>query len=301
MLAVPQPPGTDPSTAIEHLDGKPVVRVTEDGNTMDAFLRCCYPVPNPALDISQLAAVYGAGDKYDVEAVKKHAVSELSHYVSQTDDSLRAYVLACHFGLRAEARRAARQTLEMRKEDIMRPRFPELDLIQASSYTRLLNYRQECLSELAELFTVDYHIREVSDGDGRPPLWERYNESGPDCHCPISRGFMYEGDPASDDDDDDIVNDYDEDRNHTKYWIKRWCARYMNQMADSLQHDKLDVPIRDALKDRNALARALAGASQCGSCGQKCTKEFLRLLEEIDKDAEKILAYNHHDVEFVCG
>ncbi|KAJ3543578.1 hypothetical protein NM688_g5839 [Phlebia brevispora] len=300
MLTVPQPPTTDPSTATEYLDGKPLIRVTEDSKTMDVFLRCCYPVPNPTLDISQLATVYGTGDKYNVEAVKQHAVSELSRFTPQPLYCLRAYVLACHFGLRDEAKRAARQTLERSREEILHPTFPELDLIPASSYTRLTAFRQQVLNDLAELFTSTYYLYNF-DEDGKPPLWGRYIEFDRDCDCPISKGFMYEGDPVSDDgDDDDSDDDMDDsDRKYMRYWMKRWCARYMGHMAGSLRHDELRGPVQAALKDHDALARALAAASQCRSCGRKSVKAFLRLLEEIDKEARQILCSAEFNAEAV--
>ncbi|KAJ3544091.1 hypothetical protein NM688_g5780 [Phlebia brevispora] len=293
MISVPQP-SIAGAEAAEYVDGKPLVRVTEDKKTMDAFLHCCYPVARPVIDISQLAAVYAAGDKYDVDAVKNHVLSELSRYTLQPRHSLGAYVLACHFGLPDEVKRAARQTLDVPKEDILFSSILELRLIPASSLTHLLRYRERCLYALSRLFTVPSHILEDHDGDGRIPLWERYCEAGPDCSCDVSYGEMDGGDPHSDDEDsgyDEDAFNINDDARFSKYWVKRWCARYMNTMAGSLREDRLKVPIRDALKDRDALAQALTAASQCASCGQKCVKEFLLLLKEIDDNVEDTISW----------
>ncbi|KAJ3544092.1 hypothetical protein NM688_g5781 [Phlebia brevispora] len=237
MFVLPHPPAAEASSA-DYVDGKPVVHVTEDSKTMDVFLRCCYPILRPSLDISHLAAIHRAADKYDAEAVEQHVVSELSRYIQQTEHSLRAYILACHFGLRDEAKRAARQTLEMRKEDLILASFPELELVPASSFTLLLSYRLSCHRELAELFTPRWHITHPKDGlhgeeVGRPPLWRRLGEElKPSCSCDVLVGHIDYGFPSTnyvhflDRDEDDI----DDDIFYTHYWVKKWCWDYMTNV-----------------------------------------------------------------------
>ncbi|KAJ3544088.1 hypothetical protein NM688_g5779 [Phlebia brevispora] len=236
MLGVPHPSAADASPS-DYVDGKPVVRVTEDSKIMDAFLRCCYPVPHSTLGIEQLVAVYTAGDKYAVEAVKRHVVNELSRYIPQTEHSLRAYLLACHFGLRDEMERAAKQTLEMRKDDLLHIWYPELDLIQASFFTRLLNFRQRCVDNFGGLFTPLHRLlRDIEDGKGRPPLWESYYyQTTPECSCAVSIGHMDGGEPLSDDEQDD-ENDDD-----GKYWVKKWYLQYMKEMEEAVHQDNMPI------------------------------------------------------------
>lgn len=117
MLTMPHPPLTVMLTP-EYVDEKPIIHVMENSKVMDVFLRCCYSVPNATLNISQLVPVHHAGDKYNVEAVKKHVESELSCYIPQPDHCFCAFVIAWHLQLKDEVRRAAIQMVHLSKDDI---------------------------------------------------------------------------------------------------------------------------------------------------------------------------------------
>ncbi|KAJ3544090.1 hypothetical protein NM688_g5782 [Phlebia brevispora] len=304
MLTVPHPPATSDTSNPEYVDGMPVVRVTEDSGTMDAFLRCCYPVPNPTLYIWDFAAIYRAADKYDVEAVKQHVARELSRYIPQTDYCLFAYVLACHFGLRDKARRAARQTLEIKREDLLEPYFPELELVPASTLVHLLNYRRLCRSRLADLFTPIWHIDSPENREGRPPLWELcYIESRPHCSCVVYVGAFDDSPPELDEDSNDRYRAIfgegggDEDM-FDSYWVKAWCMDYMTRTAEALRQD--NQHIHDILRDTTTLSLSVARACQCAACGPSGVIELTRLVREIEKQVEDVIAKVPFDVEAVC-
>ena len=82
MFSVPHPP-QDPSATnnelnSEYVDGKLVVRVTEDAAIVNVFMRCCYPVLRPVLDAAQLTTMLELSDKYDAVAVRGYARQEVA-------------------------------------------------------------------------------------------------------------------------------------------------------------------------------------------------------------------------------
>ncbi|TFY75662.1 hypothetical protein EWM64_g8349 [Hericium alpestre] len=60
----------------------PIINVSEDSDTLNVFLRCCYPVRLPRLtQLSEARVVLAAGLKYDVDAVKALAEAALMEFV----------------------------------------------------------------------------------------------------------------------------------------------------------------------------------------------------------------------------
>ncbi|KAI0352401.1 hypothetical protein OH77DRAFT_1409265, partial [Trametes cingulata] len=131
MLALPQPPGA-------HVE-RPVVDMSEDSQTLDIFLRVCYPEPAPEIpSLHLLREVLGAAMKYDAAAVMALAKDSmvLPHLVDE--NPLDIFVMACCFGLEAQAQEAA--VVAVASGAVVGKVCPGLDEIPAGVYQRLLQF-----------------------------------------------------------------------------------------------------------------------------------------------------------------
>lgn len=120
LFSVPHPPqdliAVSDETDSDRVDDKPVVRVLENAAVVDAFVRCCYPLPRPALAVAIVGALHAAGEKYNTDAVCTHARHEVARYALQNEHCYHAYLLARQFNMPEEIHTAARQTLHMPKQ-----------------------------------------------------------------------------------------------------------------------------------------------------------------------------------------
>lgn len=283
MLAVPQPA---PGPANEVIDGKAVVRLTETSIIVDAFLRCICPIPKKALCISQIAAVYSAGDKYMSEAVKSYAVAEVSRYVFQRENCFRAYVLACQFGLREEAKQAAKKCLEIPKEEIMDANFLELDNIPASSLSRLMRYRRACLLSVQRLCGPTHWVNRAV-GYELQSLWiirgQSKNHPQTRCQCLKQEDVIA-----------DYLVDYDEFGNcvsferDVPFQVNYWCLEYLNNMIADIGNDSM--PIRKALRATDGFTKAIDLATKCPFCRPRAAKDLVKLAHLIDAAVDKTIA-----------
>ncbi|CDO73315.1 hypothetical protein BN946_scf185008.g77 [Trametes cinnabarina] len=128
MFAIPQPPGTDPH--------RPLEDVTEDSDTLDVFLRICYPFADPTLEsLDRIRVVLPAATNYEAEAVIASMKRMLSQSDLLTSDPLRVFAIACLFQLEDQARAAAEKAAMDNR--IAEKTCPELDMISAGAYYRL--------------------------------------------------------------------------------------------------------------------------------------------------------------------
>ncbi|KAH9893461.1 hypothetical protein C8Q73DRAFT_697019 [Cubamyces lactineus] len=129
MLTLPQPSGTDAH--------QPAVEVVEDSETLDAFLRVCYPLPDPELtSLDVIRKVLGAATKYEAVAVSASMRRMLLHPKLLENNPLRIFAIACCFGLESEAQAAAEKAVINNR--VSGRICSELDEITAGAYHRLL-------------------------------------------------------------------------------------------------------------------------------------------------------------------
>ncbi|TBU44073.1 hypothetical protein BD309DRAFT_863038 [Dichomitus squalens] len=128
LLSIPEPLN----------EAREAIPVAEDSETMDAFLRICYPVINPKLtSVDHIRRVLAAGVKYDSPAVIDQMKVSLMAPQCLDVDPLGVYSVACVFHLEEEAKSAAEAAVIMGNtwsEDTL----PVLDDISAGAYFRLL-------------------------------------------------------------------------------------------------------------------------------------------------------------------
>ena len=134
---------------METEDTTPVVHMAEDSVVVNHLLSYCYPIQNPIIsDLAVLGAVLEAAIKYDMDEPVRMA--KISFCELAKGRPLHAFAISCHLQLEEEAANAAelwnatRMTWEnSQEEDFVRTLsgssfVPEMDLIPAGSYYRLL-------------------------------------------------------------------------------------------------------------------------------------------------------------------
>ncbi|OBZ74804.1 hypothetical protein A0H81_05201 [Grifola frondosa] len=106
MFNVPQP-ATLANEDTHPESGLPLLRFTEDHQTLDRLLRLCYPVATPILeDLGDVSAVLDAAKKYHVDGAIARIGEKLPAFVRK--EPLRVYAIACCVDLKAEAEFAAK-------------------------------------------------------------------------------------------------------------------------------------------------------------------------------------------------
>ncbi|EPS96051.1 hypothetical protein FOMPIDRAFT_157667 [Fomitopsis schrenkii] len=134
-LSIPQPNVSDPRD-IHSETGLPLIRVSEDAQTLDRLLRLCYPVADPKLSsLDDIKPVLAAAVKYQMEEatmLMKDKVKSLC-----MDSPLAVYVVACELDLEDLAHQAA---ATVRVRELASEYAPELDRITTAQYYRLLYY-----------------------------------------------------------------------------------------------------------------------------------------------------------------
>ncbi|KAF7968706.1 hypothetical protein HWV62_29666 [Athelia sp. TMB] len=131
----------------ETRDGLPVVPVSETANILQMLLAMCYPmgaVDQPVLDkLEEVDLLLDAAIKYGIERVEKKVRGALVAPPCLRGNEVRVFAIACRHKLEVEAKVAARASLE---QPIMEMESgPELKLLSADIFFRLLKYHQACV------------------------------------------------------------------------------------------------------------------------------------------------------------
>ncbi|KAI8982744.1 hypothetical protein BD414DRAFT_442764 [Trametes punicea] len=139
MLSIPQPPpGALNDDDIK--DGLPVIRLTEDSQTLDKLLRLCYPIDDPEFTtLDELRPVLEAAMKYMME----EAISLLRNRLVKLGQSqpLRAFAIACALDLTQEAESLVPLAYTAHCAFV-----DELKDISAGVYYRVSHYMAKCTS-----------------------------------------------------------------------------------------------------------------------------------------------------------
>ncbi|KZT21595.1 hypothetical protein NEOLEDRAFT_1139216 [Neolentinus lepideus HHB14362 ss-1] len=139
--------------------GQDQVSVSEDRQTMEALLRCCYTGVALILDNLDLRSLWSArlaARKYMMEEAESRILPRVNGYVQR--EPLRVYALACRDGFESEAREAALSSL---RQPAFRGYVPELEEMSAAdgAVIRLMRFREKCADSVSDLFFtwIKYH------------------------------------------------------------------------------------------------------------------------------------------------
>ena len=138
MFALPQP-----SSPNAHPQGAPIVDVSEASDTLDVFLRLCYPFPTSPTFASfdDAKRVLEAMHKFQVAWHSSLLTPALLPHIQ--DDPIRVYAFAVRYAFDDLALLAARQTLLL--EDLSQW-CSELRDITGEEFQRLLIYRKQAIT-----------------------------------------------------------------------------------------------------------------------------------------------------------
>ncbi|KAI0672531.1 hypothetical protein C8Q78DRAFT_1078037 [Trametes maxima] len=133
------------SLPVSSTETKEIVHVTEPSDVWREVLEFCYlrvcDSNPPSLEL--ICALLEVARKYRMTPVTKWMRSSLLRPEYVKRKALRAYAIACAYGLVDVAHVAARAYLSIPVDS---GKAKELDLITALQYTRLLEYRKRCVS-----------------------------------------------------------------------------------------------------------------------------------------------------------
>ncbi|KAL5513402.1 hypothetical protein ACEPAH_3801 [Sanghuangporus vaninii] len=168
MFNLPQLPdsyseGSSKPKAEDYTTETQVIDVTESSATIDQLLRCIYPTPSPSFPgisddgeitkeeefIKGIEPILGAALKYDVQTVVDKLCALMLDAAERTHPNghlrhdtlaVRVYAVACQFGLKELARRAAHIALKGRVAGIFIECFRK---ISAAQYFALVTFQDK--------------------------------------------------------------------------------------------------------------------------------------------------------------
>ncbi|KAM5530301.1 hypothetical protein V8D89_016025 [Ganoderma adspersum] len=134
MFSMPQPSG---STG-ENDSAREPITVSEDGATLDVFLRICYPTINiKPSSLGQLRKVLAAATKYDAPLVLDQMKEALMIPEFLDSQPLVVFTIACVFHMEEVAQAAAETAITV--PNLMSTfNYPKLEDVSAGAYHRLL-------------------------------------------------------------------------------------------------------------------------------------------------------------------
>ncbi|THH27548.1 hypothetical protein EUX98_g6641 [Antrodiella citrinella] len=119
--------------------GVPIIDVSEDSATLDAFLRLIYPVGPALMDVSELERLWEVSFKYETTlAMTKYVAQAAALHGFLDTKPLEMFAVACRFGLEQNARTAAQHAVGAIARGVSLPNYvAEMDHISAGAYFRL--------------------------------------------------------------------------------------------------------------------------------------------------------------------
>lgn len=151
MFSLPQPPD------IEVIDGLPVVRLSEDAETLNSLLTMLYPIPS-ALPGSYDKAlrVLSVAQKYDMASVQssiRFEIESWEHDLIRTGiEAFRAFAISSSAKLFPEMDFSARHTLDFPMT--LKYLSDELPLFEGWALRDLVRYRKRCRDRLVSTFDL---------------------------------------------------------------------------------------------------------------------------------------------------
>ena len=159
--------GNTRATTSQDREGRPIMNVGEDSNTLDLLLRIVYPTDTPPIDsVWDAFTLLEAARKYEmVQAIKvsKKAIAQCAEA-----SPLRVYVLAAKRGMEHEMRAAAHASLA---HPIQEMYVQELEELHAGVYFRLLAYHRLCGKVAAARVADLSWMSDIAVNTGWQPCW----------------------------------------------------------------------------------------------------------------------------------
>ena len=188
LFDIPQP--AEENAEQEIRDGLTVVPVTEDGKTLDALLRFCYPctlADDPNLDVLKDAVdVLEAARKYSLDVIETKARKAIVNPKFLETEPLRCFAIAHRGRLREETLLTAKSTLT---QPLIPSWFQEIELLTATDLLSLLTYHKKCGDAVYALrLNISWITSHYGSSQGCSWLSGQYayGRSYGNCGCPRS-------------------------------------------------------------------------------------------------------------------
>lgn len=162
MFGIPQP-------LLEARDDVDVVDIADPPRALELILRYMYPsASSPTInDLTTLSEALVLADKYDVEVARSRLRSSFREFAAT--EPLRAYAIACRFGLEDEMKIASSRTTSIHLPGLTT--LPdEFRLIPATEYHRLILLHSRYRKEVEKLAELAIH-QATPHRAGRPIVW----------------------------------------------------------------------------------------------------------------------------------
>ncbi|KAF5373270.1 hypothetical protein D9615_007393 [Tricholomella constricta] len=252
----------------EMKDGKPVISVEEDEDTLDLLLKYCYPRWCTTLELEKtsfekLISARQAAEKYEMEGVENRIREELIAERFLAKDPLRMYAIALRYRLERETRVAAKATLRL--PILGRQYFDELEYISAGAHHRLQVYHLKCAEVAKKVATnLDWMTADKY-------VWFECNG---ECRNQASYTINYTPEVVT------ISG------NRRKWVLSRWWWEYMTQAGRALA----ERPLGATVTDPDLMDDALGKASGCGFCRGRAFKEMRAFANVFSDEVDKAIA-----------
>lgn len=154
----------------------PVVNLTDTSEVLELLLWYLSPGPSPPIiDMRTATRVLDCARKYQLQDMEHAACISLGQLAS--DEPVRVYAIACHYGLEPQARTAAQACLRLPLAHTTGSRVEELQSISGEEFRRLVRYRETCRDAvvncpyLTRNVNISPHHLPVVPGTERHSLW----------------------------------------------------------------------------------------------------------------------------------
>lgn len=259
MFTLPQGEALETETK----DGRPVVPLDEDEETVDALLRLAYPhaTRGPLFsNLEGIAKILRAAIKYDMQGVEKLVREELVAPRFTDSEPVRVFALACRLGLEPEARIAAKKTLRL--PILGREYIQELEHITAGTLHRLFEYQLECGKLASTVADVATNFEWITNDKF---VWF-------DCgECHKHNGYSNISVLIS--------------GNRRKWVFSKWWLDFMAEAKAAL----LDRPSGATVIDSDMVDKAVTCAIvQCTVCRPRVLKEMREFCDAFAAEVEKV-------------
>jgi hypothetical protein len=252
MFAAPQVPPSPSNEGRDWKDGLPVVALSEPAPVLEALLRLCYPLKDPAFNLfdNVTAALEGAM-KYEMDEARDMLRGKLREWAEKAP--VRAFAVACRYRWKDEAERAARAALRVPLPELL-VHSQELEHISAGSYVRLLLYHKACGAAAAY-----------------PAHWGDWISVYHNDRIYLNCAACHAGEA-----------DFFGVPNRQNARVARWWKEYMVRAGDRLR----ETPLAD-VSNPKMVWQALALAMECASCRPRAVAEFQTFLGEFQAEVAR--------------
>ncbi|KAI0352391.1 hypothetical protein OH77DRAFT_1428686 [Trametes cingulata] len=237
--------------------GIATVKLQEKSSVLDRLLRMCYPVAHrPFVSLDELQPVIHAAHKYRMQGVMEDLEARLLEFADMYP--LRVYAIAIRYEMQDETVRTAARHFLAHPWKPSADLIPEIELINAGAYVRLLVFRSECVQTLQEMCTSLEWLPHSTYTFMECEECER-DEDAPRCR--LRHG------------------------NRTQQPV-RWFWHLYVRLAERLK----ECPVSDGLSDPALIGDAVRAASRCEGCSEVAFDQLLSFMSQMKTEVDCRLA-----------